>query len=256
MLLENNFISDKPKFFGRRKGRVIRKAKSTLLETFLPEIKITDQTKLDKNTLFGVPVEEICLEIGFGSGDHLAGQALNNPRRGYIGAEVFQNGVANLLTLITGIKEGTNLPEKITLLPGRVDNIRVYDDDIRLLFARLPNAFLDRIYLLFPDPWPKKRHASRRFVNPENLKELARILKPGGILRIATDHKIYKAWTLRQMHDCPDLNGPLPAAATGNANRPTGYKPNTSVKPCGKGAALFFSIIKESNRHVCHRYQK
>lgn len=112
MLLENNFISDKPKFFGRRKGRVIRKAKSTLLETFLPEIKITDQTKLDKDTLFGVPVEEICLEIGFGSGDHLAGQALNNPRRGYIGAEVFQNGVANLLTLITGIKEGTNLPEK------------------------------------------------------------------------------------------------------------------------------------------------
>lgn len=205
MLLENNFISDKPKFFGRRKGRVIRKAKSTLLETFLPEIKITDQTKLDKNTLFGVPVEEICLEIGFGSGDHLAGQALNNPRRGYIGAEVFQNGVANLLTLITGIKEGTNLPEKITLLPGRVDNIRVYDDDIRLLFARLPNAFLDRIYLLFPDPWPKKRHASRRFVNPENLKELARILKPGGILRIATDHKIYKAWTLRQMHDCSDF---------------------------------------------------
>lgn len=205
MLLENNFISDKPKFFGRRKGRVIRKAKSTLLETFLPEIKITDQTKLDKNTLFGVPVEEICLEIGFGSGDHLAGQALNNPRRGYIGAEVFQNGVANLLTLITGIKEGTNLPEKITLLPGRVDNIRVYDDDIRLLFTRLPNAFLDRIYLLFPDPWPKKRHASRRFVNPENLKELARILKPGGILRIATDHKIYKAWTLRQMHDCPDF---------------------------------------------------
>lgn len=90
MLLENNFISDKPKFFGRRKGRVIRKAKSTLLETFLPEIKITDQTKLDKNTLFGVPVEEICLEIGFGSGDHLAGQALNNPRRGYIGAEVFK----------------------------------------------------------------------------------------------------------------------------------------------------------------------
>lgn len=164
-------------FFGRRKGRVIRKTKTTLLETFLPALKITEQTAFDRNTLFGTPVREICLEIGFGNGEHLAGQAKNNPQTGYIGAEVFQNGVANLLTLLTGIKVTADLPETVSLEPGRVDNIRIWDNDIRLLFKQIPDNFLDRVYLLFPDPWPKKRHASRRFVNPDNLKELARILK-------------------------------------------------------------------------------
>ncbi|MBO5442783.1 MAG: tRNA (guanosine(46)-N7)-methyltransferase TrmB [Alphaproteobacteria bacterium] len=193
------FLSDKPKFFGRRKGRTIRKAKSTLLEAFLPTIKITPETNFNKQTLFVRPVEKVFLEIGFGNGEHLAGQALNNPETGFIGAEVFQNGVANLLTLITGIKEGDNLPEKITLLPGRNDNIRVWDDDVRLLFSKIPDNFVDKVFVLFPDPWPKKRHASRRFINPDNLKEIARILKKDGILRVATDHKVYKGWTLRQM---------------------------------------------------------
>ena len=192
---------DKPKFYGRRKGRTIRKAKSTLLETFLPEIKITKDSIFDKEKLFGMPVEKVALEIGFGDGQHLAGQAKNHPEIGFIGAEVFQNGVANLLTLITGIKEGSHLPEKITLENGRVDNIRVFDDDIRLLFQQIPDAFLDKVYILFPDPWPKKRHAHRRFVNPDNLKEIARIMKKGGILRIATDHKIYKGWALRQVKE-------------------------------------------------------
>lgn len=199
------FLEDKPHFFGRRKGRVIRKTKTTLLETFLPNLHITPQTVFDKKTLFGTEVNQICLEIGFGNGEHLAGQAKNNPQTGYIGAEVFQNGVANLLSLITGIKVTADLPENITLETGRVDNIRIWDDDIRLLFKSIPDNFLDKVYLLFPDPWPKKRHASRRFVNPENLKELSRILKKGGILRIATDHKVYKSWTLRQMHTCPDF---------------------------------------------------
>ena len=192
---------NKPKFYGRRKGRIIRKAKTTLLESFLPSIKITDKSELNKDKLFGTPVEKIALEIGFGDGQHLAGQAKNHPEIGFIGAEVFQNGVANLLTLLTGIKEGTHLPEKINLEEGRVDNIRVFDDDIRLLFQQIPDAFLDKVYILFPDPWPKKRHANRRLVNPDNLKEIARILKKGGILRIATDHKIYKGWALRQVKE-------------------------------------------------------
>lgn len=199
------FLEDKPHFFGRRKGRVIRKTKTTLLESFLPNLRISQNTAFDKETLFGTKVDEICLEIGFGNGEHIAGQAHKNPRTGYIGAEVFQNGVANLLSLITGIKITADLPEKIALEPGRVDNIRIWDDDIRLLFKNMPDQFLDKIYLLFPDPWPKKRHASRRFVNPENLQELSRLLKKGGILRIATDHKVYKSWTLRQMHACPDF---------------------------------------------------
>lgn len=189
------------KFYGRRKGRTIRKAKTTLLDAFLPELKISDDTVFEKSKLFGTEVEKICLEIGFGDGQHLAGQAKNNPNVGFIGAEVFQNGVANLLSLITGIKEGSNLPENINLEEGRVDNIRVFDDDMRILFAKIPDGFLDRVFLLFPDPWPKKRHATRRFINPDNLKEIARVLKKGGVLRVATDHKVYKGWTLRRLHE-------------------------------------------------------
>lgn len=197
---------NRPKFYGRRKGRIIRKAKTTLLDAFLPQIKITSDTVFDKQTLFGVPVKETALEIGFGDGQHIAGQAKNNPQNGYIGAEVFQNGVANLLTLITGIKEGTNLPDNISLEKDRVDNIRVFDDDIRLLFKQIPDGFLDKVFVLFPDPWPKKRHAHRRFINPDNLAEIARILRPGGILRIATDHKIYKGWALRQLAANPNFS--------------------------------------------------
>lgn len=192
-------LNDKPKFYGRRKGRTIRKAKTTLLDAFLPKVKITKDTDFNKNTMFFQPVNEVYLEIGFGNGEHLAGHAKNHPNIGYIGAEVFQNGVANLLSITTGIKEGTDLPDNISLEAGRVDNIRVWDDDIRLLFATIPDGFLDKIFLLFPDPWPKTRHANRRFINPDNLAEISRILKKDGILRVATDHKVYKSWTLRQM---------------------------------------------------------
>ncbi len=193
-------LSEKPKFYGRRQGRKIRKAKSGLLDRFLPQLSLKSDTPISKN-IFPFTVNEVCLEIGFGNGEHLAGQALNNPQKGFIGAEVFKNGVANLLTLITGIKENGDMPEEIKLLPNRVDNIRVWSDDVRLLFAQIPDNFLDKVFLLFPDPWPKKRHASRRFINPDNLKELARILKKGGILRVATDHKVYKNWTLRRLHE-------------------------------------------------------
>lgn len=145
-----------PKFFGRRKGRIIRKTKSTLLEKFLPKIKIGTDTVFDKNTMFGNPVKEVYLEIGFGDGAHLAGQALKNLDKGLIGVEVFQNGVANLLTLITGVKEGKDIAPNIALLPQRADNIRVFDDDVRLLFKQIPDGFVDKVFLLFPDPWPKK----------------------------------------------------------------------------------------------------
>ncbi len=196
---------NKPHFFGRRTGRRIRKAKTSLMEKFLPRVKIDKDADFDLNTLFNFPVSTICLEIGFGGGEHLAGQALRHPDIGYIGAEVFKNGVANLLSLMTGIKTGAELPETIGLANGRADNIRIFDDDIRLLFAKLPDKSLDRVYLLFPDPWPKKRHAARRFVNPDNLRELARILKIGGTLRIATDHPIYKPWVLRQLARHPNF---------------------------------------------------
>lgn len=190
-------LNDKPKFFGRRQGRKIRKAKTALLDAFLPQVKI--DLKSDYKDTFSKNFDKTYLEIGFGNGEHLAGQALKNPNIGFIGAEVFKNGVANLLSIITGIKEGSDLPNNITLTEDRTDNIRVFDDDVRLLFDYIPDNSLDKVFVLFPDPWPKKRHADRRFISQNNLKQIFRILKKGGILRVATDHKVYKGWTLRQV---------------------------------------------------------
>lgn len=199
-MLNLNQIPMVPKFFGRRKGRVVRKAKQFLLENMLPQMRVTPQTDFNAEMVFGEPKQEICLEIGFGDGQHLFGQALNNPQNGYIGVEVFQNGVANLLTLISGIKEGDNLPDDVNIYDYKVQNIKVFDDDVRLLFKAIPDAFFDKIYLLFPDPWPKNKHAGRRFVNPDNLAEIKRILKSGGLFRIATDHPVYKRHVLRTMY--------------------------------------------------------
>ena len=201
MMIEN----EKPKFYGRRKGRTIHKAKSFLLEKFLPDILISAEQGKNIEQYFKDKKQKYCLEIGFGDGAHLAAIAKAQPDTGFIGVEVFKNGVANLLSLITGLTDLAEgeLPEKIELLPDRVDNIRVFDDDVRLLFYSLPDACFDKVFLLFPDPWPKKKHAQRRFVNQQNLKELARLIKKGGILQIATDHQIYKRWTMEQLRDCP-----------------------------------------------------
>ena len=105
-MLNFNQIPETPKFFGRRKGRVVRKAKQFLLENMLPQMQVTPKTDFSAEAIFGGPKKEICLEIGFGDGQHLYGQALNNPQNGYVGVEVFQNGVANLLTLMSVIEEG------------------------------------------------------------------------------------------------------------------------------------------------------
>jgi tRNA (guanine-N7-)-methyltransferase len=204
MMMKSARDNNEPKFFGRRKGRVVRKAKSFLLENMLPQIRVKEALDFNKN-MFGTEKKEICLEIGFGDGQHIFGQAKNNPDVGYVGVEVFQNGVANLLSLISGIKEGDNLPVSVNASEYDVNNIRVYDDDVRKLFQKIPDNFFDRVYLLFPDPWPKKKHASRRFVNPDNLKEIARVLKNDGLFRVATDHPVYKRHVLRTMHEAKDF---------------------------------------------------
>ena len=200
-------MRDKPKFFGRRKGRVIHKAKSFLLENFLPQIALDASKQILPEKCFGEPKAKYYLEIGFGDGDHLAELAKRLPDVGFIGVEVYRNGVAQLLSLLTGLKEGNaeDLQQSVSFEEGRIDNVRIFDDDVRLLFASLPDGAFDKIFLLFPDPWPKNRHAERRFINPENLKELSRLLKKGGILQVATDHPVYKKWTLEIMHKNPDF---------------------------------------------------
>src|SRR5262249_9537824 len=124
------------------------------------------------------------LEVGFGGGEHLAAQALAHPDTGFIGCEPFVNGVAKLLTQLDA---------------QRIGNVRVLMDDARLLIPRLPDRSLSTVFVLFPLPWPKLRHHKRRFVQASMLDQLARVLRPGGMLRVATDHSDYSAWTLQHL---------------------------------------------------------
>jgi tRNA (guanine-N7-)-methyltransferase len=138
--------------------------------------------------LFADNVREHWLEIGFGAGEHLAAQAAANPKVGIIGCEVFLNGVASLVRHVA---------------EQNLANVRIFNEDARLLLPALPERCLSRVFLLFPDPWPKARHAKRRFVGRANLDVLARVMTPGAELRIASDHPVYVAWTLEQVPPHP-----------------------------------------------------
>jgi len=152
------------------------------MAALLPTLAIPDGiAPLAVAALFPQPVRDVWLEIGFGAGEHLAVQAAAHPDIGFIGAEPFENGVAALLARVQA--------ESLV-------NVRVLADDARLLMARLPDASVGRLFVLFPDPWPKARHHKRRMVGPATLPEFARILKDGGELRFASDDADYVAWTL------------------------------------------------------------
>lgn len=182
------------KFYGRRKGQTLSARKKRLLKDILPgfEIRLEDRPPglLDPKTFFDFTPKEVWFEIGFGKGEHLAWQAERNPGIGFIGCEPFINGVAGLVTKIH--EEG-------------LKNIRIFPDDARLLMDRLRAGSLNRVFLLHPDPWPKARHAKRRFVSQGNLDRLARLMAPGAEFRVSTDHSAYKAWTLIQMQNRADF---------------------------------------------------
>jgi len=210
--MNNDFTnSTKPKFYGRQHGRKLRKTRTRLIEEFLPTISIElpedENEKIDLDGLFNFKPKEKWLEVGFGGGEHLAGQAKKNPEIAIIGSEVFINGVASLAAHITGHHENGTLSddETITIKDDRADNIRIYNKDVRQLFPHLEDGCFDRIFVLFPDPWPKSKHKDRRFIGPSNLPVLARLLKKGGILRVATDHKVYKSWALRNLYQDPNF---------------------------------------------------
>ena len=171
------------RLYGRRRGRPLRRHRRDLVATLLPEIAVhlPDAGRLDPAALFEPPVDEIWLEVGFGAGEHLAEQARGNPRIGFIGCEPFINGIAGLLARIAA--EG-------------LANVRIYPDDARRLMAALPDASIGRMFVLFPDPWPKARHHKRRFISRATLDGLARVLRDGAELRLATDHAEYCRWML------------------------------------------------------------
>lgn len=172
--------------FGRIKSRPIKPRQAALMDSLLPQIRCPD-TPFDPKSL-KPDAREVWLEIGFGGGEHMAAQAARARDVLILGAEPFQNGVASALRHVDEAGLG---------------NVRLWDGDVREMIARLPDGCLDRVFILFPDPWPKARHHKRRLVSAEMLVELARVLKPGGRLRFATDWADYADWTLERIIASP-----------------------------------------------------
>ncbi|MDT7934540.1 MAG: tRNA (guanosine(46)-N7)-methyltransferase TrmB [Sphingomonadaceae bacterium] len=171
------------RLYGRRQGHALRPGQQRLLDELLPRVSVPAAGPLGAGALFGDD-RPLALEIGFGAGEHLAAQAEAAPDTGFIGCEPFLNGVVGALAQID--RRG-------------LANVRLYMGDALDVLERLPDASLARVFLLHPDPWPKARHAKRRFVNPGPLELLAAKLMPGAELRIGTDHPVYLRWTLMQM---------------------------------------------------------
>lgn len=170
-------------FYGRRKGKALRRDQAGRMESLLPQLALD----LDRpapaplGALFPNAPTAVRLEIGFGGGEHLVHRALENPDVGFIGVEPFVNGMAKALAAI----EANDL-----------SNVRVSGEDAVAVLDWLPPGSLERITLLYPDPWPKKRHWKRRFVGPDNLDRFARVLMPGGSFHFASDIDSYVDWTL------------------------------------------------------------
>jgi tRNA (guanine-N7-)-methyltransferase len=175
-------------FFGRRKGKPLRERQAEGMAVLLPALKLdlAVAAPADIRELFPVPVERTRLEIGFGGGEHLVHRAGEEPSTGFIGIEPFVNSMAKLLSRVDDLG---------------LKNLRVYDDDATLVLDWLPDACLDRIDLLYPDPWPKRKHWKRRFVSEVNLNRFHRVLKPGGLFCFASDIDTYVNWTLIHCRD-------------------------------------------------------
>lgn len=172
--MKNEARYPKHRFHGRRKGKSLTNYRQSLVDGVLPDYAIDI-----KKPLAGLgDKDEVWLEIGFGNGEFLSHSCQDCPDTGFIGCEPFINGIAALLAS----------------LQTSVSNLKIWNDDARLLIDALPDACIDRIYLLNPDPWPKTRHHKRRYVQPETLDEFARIMKPGAQLTMSSDHLELAEW--------------------------------------------------------------
>ena len=184
------------RLYGRAQGHKLRPAQQALVDELLPRLELPDGP-LTSRALFGDD-RELELEVGFGGGEHLAWQAGERPNVGFIGAEPFLNGIVGLLTHARD---------------QELDNIRVYRGDAQDVLERLADASLSRVYLLHPDPWPKARHAKRRFVNDGPLDLVAAKLRPGGEFRLGTDDPTYCRWAMAVMARRRDFRWQADSAA-------------------------------------------
>ncbi len=154
------------------------------------ELDLSTPAPADPRTLFPLPVDDVRLEIGFGGGEHMIAGATATPRTGFIGVEPFINGMAKAVSAIEG---------------AGLRNVRLHGGDAVPLLDWLPPAALVQVDLLYPDPWPKRRHWKRRFIGPANLDRIARVLAPGGLLRVASDIDAYIEWTLLHLQPRDDF---------------------------------------------------
>jgi tRNA (guanine-N7-)-methyltransferase len=179
------------RLYGRSKGKGLRRRQSDLLRELLPKLSLDSAASFpDACALFSSPTIEARLEIGFGGGEHLIEAAAREPEVGFVGCEPFINGMARLLSRIEERGLG---------------NIRLFAGDAALALERFPAASLARVYLYYPDPWPKRRQRKRRFISAETLALLARVMRSGAELRFSTDVDDYAAWTLARLRGYPDF---------------------------------------------------
>ncbi|MDB5572957.1 MAG: tRNA ((7)-)-methyltransferase [Tardiphaga sp.] len=178
-------------FFGRRKGHKLRAHQADLIAGLLPTLALDISSRVDDlDSAFASPVENVRLEIGFGGGEHLIAEALAFPNTGFIGCEPYVNGMAKILAQIEH---------------HGISNIRLFAGDAAELLAWAPEKSLARVDLIHPDPWPKKRHWKRRFVQDATIAQLARVLPPGGEFRFVCDIDTYVEWTLWHLSRSPDF---------------------------------------------------
>src|SRR3546814_275131 len=194
------------RLYGRRQGHALRQGQATLVEELLPQVAVPEEGALTAEHLFG-SARPMQFEIGFGGGEHMAAQTKAHPGHGFIGCEPFLNGVVAALGHIRD--EG-------------LSNVRIHMGDALDVLERLPDGSLERVYLLHPDPWPKARHAKRRFMNPGPLDMIAAKLRQGGEFRVGTDHPVYCRWTMMQMGRRTDFRW-LAETAADFQNRPADW---------------------------------
>lgn len=213
------------KFYGRRRSRALTETQKELWETYLPLVRFDSFKEIQD-----LPYEKIFLEIGFGSGEHLFQLASTNPSSLFLGSEPFVNGVASLLC-------------KMALVP--IKNLKIYPDDVRKILPTTNDKMLDGIFLMFPDPWPKRRHVVRRFVNPDNLKLLHAQMKPGAFWKIATDHAEYARHCLKTFADAAGLFSQ--AEAYTERNRPAEEEwPKTRYEQKSQSSSFQYLVYKKA----------